>query len=146
MAGIPACAISSVQRQLQSELHTPDTDNHNYILEIDSGARVLAAELYEPVSGRVLEVSTTEPGLQLYSAGFLDGRLTGKSGRPYLKHGAICLETQHYPDSPNRSDFPSTTLRPGETFKSETTYKFSIRNAPIPDSGKAADGPIKEKP
>jgi len=119
--------------------------NHNYILENNSGARVLAAELYEPVSGRVLEVSTTEPAIQVYSAGFLDGRVIGKSGRPYLKHGAICLEAQHYPDSPNRSDFPSTTLRPGETFKSETTYRFSIRNAPVPESGKPAEGPIKEK-
>ena len=85
------------------------------------------ATVYEPVSGRVLEVLTTEPGLQFYAGNFLDGTLTGKQGRVYGFRSGFCLETQHYPDSPNQPAFPSTVLNPGETYKTRTIYKFSTR-------------------
>ena len=85
---------------------------------------MLAARVLEPVSGRTLEVLTTEPGLQLYTGTALDGSLAGTSGRPYRRGDCIALETQHFPDSPNRPDFPSTVLRPGETFTSTTVYRF----------------------
>ncbi len=81
--------------------------------------------MHEPLTGRVLEVRTTEPGVQLYTANGLNGRLIGTSGRPYTKRGAFCLETQHFPDSPNQPAFPSTILRPGETFRSTTTFRFT---------------------
>ena len=85
------------------------------------------AELYEPNSGRLVEVHTTEPGLQFYSGNFLDGTLTGKGGVVYKHRTGLCLETQHYPDSPNRSTFPSVTLNPGETYKTSTIYTFKVR-------------------
>ena len=85
---------------------------------------MLAAHVLEPASGRTLEVLTTEPGLQLYTGTFLDGSLVGTSGRPYRRGDCIALETQHFPDSPNRPAFPSTVLRPGETFRSTTVFRF----------------------
>jgi aldose 1-epimerase len=85
---------------------------------------VPAAKVLEPTTGRVLEVSTTEPGVQLYTANTLNA--VGKSGRTYGKYSAFCLETQHYPDSPNKQQFPSTILRPGVDWKSQTVYKFSV--------------------
>ena len=84
----------------------------------------LAARVYEPKSGRQLLVKTTAPGLQLYTGNFLDGTLVGKSGRPYVHRGGLCLETQHFPDSPNQPAFPSTVLRPGETYRQVTEYRF----------------------
>ena len=102
--------------------------DHNWVL--DRGAEkglFLAATAYDPASGRVLEVLTTEPGVQLYVGNFLDGSLTGKSGKPYTHRSGFCLETQHYPDSPNKPDFPSTTLKPGETYRTTTVYKFSVK-------------------
>ena len=86
----------------------------------------LAARVVEPTTGRVMEVLTTEPGIQFYAGNFLDGTLVGKNGKVYGHRSAFCLETQHYPDSPNQPNFPSTTLRPGETYKTTTVYKFSI--------------------
>ncbi|MGB0372158.1 MAG: aldose epimerase family protein [Opitutales bacterium] len=86
-----------------------------------------AATLYDPESGRFLEVYTTEPGVQVYTSNFLDGSLKGKSGKPYQHRSAACLETQHFPDSPNQPEFPNTILRPEETFESKTVYKFSVR-------------------
>jgi aldose 1-epimerase len=83
--------------------------------------------VFAPQSGRVLEVWTEEPGLQLYAGNFLDGALTGKSGKPYPFRSGFCLESQHYPDSPNQPNFPSTILRPGETYKTVTEYRFSRR-------------------
>jgi aldose 1-epimerase len=74
-----------------------------------------------------MEVTTTEPAIQFYSGNFLDGTITGKSGKPYNFRNALCLETQHYPDSPNKANFPSTVLRPGKTYKTTTTYKFSVK-------------------
>jgi aldose 1-epimerase len=103
--------------------------DHNFILDrkAGDGSLVLAARAYDPGSGRVLEVSTTQPAVQFYTGNFLDGTITGKHGHVYKRRNAFCLETQHYPDSPNHPDFPSTTLRPGETFHTQTVFKFSTR-------------------
>jgi len=100
--------------------------DHNFILNNQTGKLALAARVTEPKSGRQLEVLTTEPGVQFYTGNFLDGSISGKSGRPYIKRGAFCLETQHYPDSPNQEGFPSTRLNPGESYSSKTVYRFSI--------------------
>jgi aldose 1-epimerase len=102
--------------------------DHNYVLRDTTGTMKLAATVYEPTSGRVMEVHTTEPGIQFYSGNFLDGSLTGKGNTVYKKHYGFCLETQHFPDSPNQPSFPSTILQPGDTFKSSTIYKFSVRD------------------
>src|SRR5512138_258440 len=99
--------------------------DHNYVLNRSGNGLELAARVEEPKTGRVMEVHTTEPGLQFYSGNFLDGTITGKNGHVYNKRNGICLETQHYPDSPNQSAFPSTTLNPGETYTSRTVYTFS---------------------
>ncbi len=102
--------------------------DHNFALDggvSEQPRRV--AELYDPRSGRALELATTEPGLQLYTAGHLDGTLIGTSGSPYGPAAGIALETQRFPDSPNRPDFPGTVLRPGATYRSETVYGFSVR-------------------
>jgi aldose 1-epimerase len=86
----------------------------------------LAASLYDPISGRYLEVFTTEPGVQFYSGNFLKG-YSGKNGAVYNKRHGLCLETQHFPDSPNQPKFPSVILLPGEVYETETTYKFSVK-------------------
>jgi aldose 1-epimerase len=99
--------------------------DHNWVLDGASGAIRLAARVSEPTSGRVMEVLTTEPALQLYTGNFLDGSVHGKGGRAYAYRGAMCLESQHYPDSPNHPAFPTTTLRPGQTYSSTTIYRFS---------------------
>jgi aldose 1-epimerase len=102
--------------------------DHNWVLDAGiTKTPALAASLYDPSTGRVLEVLTTEPGIQIYTGNFLDGTIHGKGGQAYERRSAICLETQHFPDSPNHPDFPSTTLLPGKTFHSETIYKFSAR-------------------
>ena len=101
--------------------------DHNWVLDNQSGKLALAATVHEPKSGRFMEVLTTEPGLQFYSGNFLDGTLTGKSGKKYPFRSGLCLETQHYPDSPNHDNFPSTILRPGETLRSTTIYRFSTK-------------------
>jgi aldose 1-epimerase len=85
---------------------------------------VLAARVTDPDSGRVLEITTTEPGVQFYSGNFLDGTLVGTSGKVYRQSDGFALETQHFPDSPNQPQFPSTVLRPGEVFRSTTVYAF----------------------
>jgi aldose 1-epimerase len=99
----------------------------NFVLDGDGKELALAGTVYDPKSGRVLEVWTDEPGLQFYTGNFLDGTLTGKNGVPYIKHGAFCLEAQHFPDSINQPNFPSTVLRPGQTYKQTTIYRFDIR-------------------
>jgi aldose 1-epimerase len=86
----------------------------------------LAALAYEPMSGRTMEVWTTEPGLQFYSGNFLNGKEGGKQGQQYAFRSGFCLEAQHFPDSPNHPNFPSTVLRPGETYHQQTIYKFGI--------------------
>jgi aldose 1-epimerase len=85
----------------------------------------LAARLYEPGSGRVLKILTTEPGMQFYSGNFLDGSFTGKGGVVYHKYTGLCLEPQHFPDAPNHANFPNTVLRPGEVYKHLSVYRFS---------------------
>ena len=85
-----------------------------------------AARVVDPSTGRTLDVATTEPGLQFYSGNFLDGTITGKQGRVYQKRFGFCLESQHYPDSPNKPAFPSTVLRPGRTYRSRTVFTFGV--------------------
>ncbi len=102
--------------------------DHNWVLDrISAKALSPAAHVYDPQSGRVLEVSTTEPGIQFYSGNFLDGTIHGKDGKVYPHRAAFCLETQHFPDSPNHPNFPSTVLKPGQRYKSTTVYEFSTR-------------------
>lgn len=121
-------AIGARVNDVDQQLEFGGGYDHNWV--IDRGSEpglVLAASAYEPVSGRLLEVSTTEPGIQLYVGNFLDGSLIGKSGKPYTRRGGFCLETQHYPDSPNKPGFPSVTLRKGQTYRTTTVFKFSVR-------------------
>jgi aldose 1-epimerase len=102
--------------------------DHNWVLDRKSPASlIVAAEVFDQKSGRVLEVSTTEPGIQFYTGNFLDGTSASKGGKTYGKRSAFCLETQHFPDAPNKPNFPSTVLRPGQQFRSTTIYKFSIK-------------------
>ncbi len=102
--------------------------DHNFVLDREpGGAEQLAARVYEPTSGREMEVTTSEPGVQLYTGNFLDGTITGKGGHVYARRTGFCLETQHYPDSPNQKGFPTTILRPGEAYRSRTVYAFSVR-------------------
>jgi aldose 1-epimerase len=101
--------------------------DHNYVLNRKGSGMQLAARVYEPTSGRVLEVSTTQPAVQFYSGNFLDGTVTGKEDRVYKRRYGFCLETQHFPDSPNHPNFPSTILKPGETFHQKTSFKFSAK-------------------
>ncbi len=105
--------------------------DHNWVLNRSEsdGNLILAAHVSEPESGRTLTVFTTEPGIQFYCGNFLDGRLRGKSGQAYLHRGGFCLETQHFPDSPNQPNFPSTLLAPGETYQTQTIFTFSTDNA-----------------
>ncbi len=102
--------------------------DHNWVLNKGEEELTLAARVYCEETGRVLEVLTTEPGVQLYCGNFLDGTQTGKSGAKYVHRSGFCLETQHYPDSPNHPNFPSTRLNPGEEFKSKTVFKFSVKS------------------
>lgn len=103
--------------------------DHNYILNKDQLADKMefACSVYEPESGRFMEVFTTEPAIQFYSGNFQDGSITGKYGKPFEFRTGMCLETQHYPDSPNHPNFPTTILEPGDTLKSTTIYKFSVK-------------------
>jgi aldose 1-epimerase len=102
----------------------PGGYDHNYVLR-GGGLKTPDARVRDPQSGRVLEVFTTEPGLQFYTGNYLDGTLTGKQGVVYRKHQAFCLEAQHFPDSVNQPTFPSTILRPGVTYTQTTIYRFS---------------------
>jgi aldose 1-epimerase len=104
--------------------------DHNFVLNRSGEGLVHAAHVYEPSTGRVLDVSTTEPGVQFYTANSLDGSIKGKSGKIYRKRFAFCLETQHFPDSPNQPEFPSTILRPGVEYKSRTVFAFSVDAGP----------------
>ncbi len=103
--------------------------DHNFVLnQQKEGDLGLAAAVYEPTSGRILEVYTTEPGVQFYSGNFLDGTITGKANKIYEHRYGFCLETQHFPNSPNQPDFPSTRLEPGETYETVTVFKFGVRS------------------
>jgi aldose 1-epimerase len=100
--------------------------DHNWVLNRTDSGLALAARVTEPTSGRTLTISTTEPGIQFYSGNFLDGSIRGKDGRRYVHRSGFCLETQHYPDSPNQPGFPSTILRPGATYRSTTVFAFGV--------------------
>ncbi|WP_394343374.1 aldose epimerase family protein [Hymenobacter rigui] len=104
----------------------PGGYDHNWVLNQTTGLHA-AATVYEPTTGRTMEVTTTEPGLQFYTGNFLDGTLKGANGQTYGKHAGFCLETQHFPDSPNQPKFPSTILQPGQSLHSTTIYKFGVR-------------------
>jgi len=104
---------------------TPVGYDHNFVLDKSEGERSLAAKAMDPKSGRFLEVTTTEPGVQFYTANFLNGSLAS-GDFTYVQHSGFCLETQHFPDSPNQSDFPSTILRPGEKYVTQTIFRFGV--------------------
>ena len=101
--------------------------DHNWVLNKKGDSLSLAGTLYHEPSGRFMEVFTTQPGIQFYTGNFLNGTLTGKGGKKHIKHAGLCLETQHFPDSPNQPSFPSTVLKPGEKYQQTTIYKFSVR-------------------
>ena len=101
--------------------------DHNFVLNATGAAVMLAARVSEPTTGRVLEVSTDQPGVQFYTGNFLDGTFKGKGGKAYTQRSGFCLETQHYPDSPNHPNFPTTALKPGEQYKSTTIFKFMTK-------------------
>jgi aldose 1-epimerase len=101
--------------------------DHNWVLDNKNGMMALAAEVYEPTSGRVLRVLTDQPGIQFYSGNFLDGTIKGKGGVTYGRRSALCLETQHFPDSPNHPSFPSTELKPGKHYRTVTAFHFATR-------------------
>jgi aldose 1-epimerase len=101
--------------------------DHNWVINKKAGKLELMARVVEPTSGRILEVLSTEPGLQFYCGNFLDGHLIGKGGKAYAHRTGFCLEPQHYPDSPNRPEFPSVVLKPGETYKHTMIYRFSAK-------------------
>jgi len=101
--------------------------DHNFVLNGKTGPMKLCARVRDPKSGRMMEIRTTEPGVQFYTANGLDGKITGTSGKPYPKYGAFCLETQHFPDSVNHPEFPTVILRPGQTYRTTTIHKFSAK-------------------
>jgi aldose 1-epimerase len=101
--------------------------DHNWVLDAKPGSVAKAAEVHEATSGRVLEVWTDQPGIQFYTGNFLDGTLKGKEGKVYVRRAALCLETQHFPDTPNQPKFPSALLKPGQTYRTTTIWKFATR-------------------
>jgi len=100
--------------------------DHNWVINKEFGKLSLMARVTEPESGRVLEVFSTEPGLQFYTGNFLDGTITGKGGWVYQHRDAFCMEPQHYPDSPNHPEFPTTELKPGQVYRNTIIYRFSV--------------------
>ena len=123
----------TLPQKIGTHLHKLEKDrgyDHNFVLNNDHRTPALAATLYEPTSGRMLEVFTNMPGMQLYTANWWDGTLTGYQGKPYQQHGAVALETQAFPDAPNQSHFPSAVLRPGEQYSKQTTFRFSTEKQP----------------
>jgi len=120
-------SIGARIQQDNEQLRNGKGYDHNFVLNRQGEGLVHAAHVYDPSSGRVIDVSTTEPGVQFYSGNFLDGSIKGKSGRVYQQRFGFCLETQHFPDSPNRPQFPSTILRPGVDYRSRTVYAFSVK-------------------
>jgi aldose 1-epimerase len=122
-----ATAIGARINEPDQQLKYGHGYDHNYVINKGMGGLTKCVEVYEPKSGRVLEVSTTEPGVQFYTGNFLDGTIHGKGGKVYAFRGALCLETQHFPDSPNKPSFPSTELKPGHVYHTVTVYRFSAR-------------------
>jgi aldose 1-epimerase len=107
--------------------NTPRGVDHNFVVDGDAGTLRIAAEVNEPVSGRRMRVLSTEPGIQFYTGNFLDGTIAGQDGFAYQQHTGFCLETQHYPNSANVPQFPSTILRPGQTYRTTTVYQFDVK-------------------
>jgi len=134
---IPSGVIASVHgmpldftrpRKIGSRMRqTASGYDHNYVLSGAADALKFCAQVFEAGSGRVMEIHTTEPGVQFYTGNFLDGSISGKDGQAYGKHAGLCLETQHYPDSPNKPEFPSVVLEPGQKYSSQTVHKFSVK-------------------
>lgn len=120
-------AIGARINQKEQQLNFGGGYDHNWVLNRKDGTLSLAASVYEPTTGRVMDVLTTEPGIQFYSGNFLNGSATGKGGKVYNHRNGFCLETQHYPDSPNKPQFPSTELKPGDTYQTVTVYRFLAR-------------------
>lgn len=116
---------TAIGERIQQLKPVPGGYDHNFVLKRDGNGLQFAGSVTDPGSGRKVEVLTTEPGMQLYTGNFLDGKLQGVNGITYKQHSALCLETQHFPDSPNQSKFPGTTLLPGEVYSTTTVYRFS---------------------
>jgi len=121
---LKATGIGARINQDEEQLKLGNGYDHTWIINGRPGTLRLAAQAYEPTSGRRMQVWTTEPGMQFYTGNFLDGTLTGKSGKIYQRRYGFCFETQHYPDSPNHPAFPTTTLKKGATYRSTTIYRF----------------------
>ena len=120
-------AIGARINDAHAQLKNGQGYDHNWVLNREAATdSQLAARVVEPTSGRTLEITTTEPGMQFYSGNFLDGTIKGKGGHVYGHRAGFCLETQHYPDSPNQPDFPSTILRPGQEYRSKTVFTFGV--------------------
>ena len=122
-----ATAVGARINTNDDQIHLGHGYDHNWVLDSGGGKMADAAELYDPESGRVLKVLTDQPGIQFYSGNFLNGSIKGKGGKPDELHSGLCLETQHFPDSPNHPDFPSTELKPGERYHTVTVFSFSAR-------------------
>jgi aldose 1-epimerase len=120
-------AIGARINQKEDQMIAGGGYDHNWVLTRHGNTLELAASLHDPTTGRVMNVLTTEPGLQFYSGNFLDGSAVGKGGKAYNYRNGLCLETQHFPDSPNKPQFPSTVLRPGENYRTTTVYRFLTR-------------------
>jgi len=117
-----------------ARINDPDTQlqygpgyDHNWVISKPAGELGLQARVYEPTTGRVMEVISDQPGLQFYAGNFLDGTITGKEGKVYQRRTGFCMEPQHYPDSPNKENFPSVVLRPGQAYQNTIIYKFSVK-------------------
>jgi aldose 1-epimerase len=120
-------AIGARINQADEQLKFGNGYDHNFVINKPMGELGLMARVYEPASGRVLEVLSTEPGLQFYSGNFLDGTIMGKGGQIYKFRDGFCMEPQHFPDSPNKPEFPSVVLKPGETYRNTIVFKFSAQ-------------------
>ncbi len=118
--------IGSRIEESDEQLRLAGGYDHNFVLNGKAGEMKLAVKVQDAKSGRMLTVMTTQPGIQFYSGNHLDGTFVGRHGRRYVEHSALCLETQHFPDSPNEPGFPSTVLKPGKDFHSTTTFQFTV--------------------
>lgn len=116
-----------IGRDLKQLKNDPQGYDHNFVLRSSGGKLAPCAVVHDPKSGRTLTITTDQPGVQFYSGNFLDGTLTGKGGQVYQQHNALCLETQHFPDSPNQPNFPSVVLHPGQTYKTSTVHQFTAQ-------------------
>lgn len=121
-----AQAIGAGIQANEPQLRLAGGYDHCWVLNQTTSHPAVAAELYDPHSGRILSIFTTQPGIQFYTGNFLAGSIVGKAGRVYQRHSGLCLETQHFPDSPNKPYFPTTVLRPGEAYRETTVYRFGV--------------------